>query len=175
MITQKLFLFGIDCAGKTSLSQALRTGKVNPDNQPTKAFDISDMIMKDFDKDTEFKIWDAPGQTSFRKTWGRGMDSANMMIFVLDTADKKRYDEAKKVLLQVTNDMETRNVPLLVLFHKMDLPESQTNLKEARETFNTSLFSERKVYMLETSVKDAKTVNVVKKTIGKIVQEARWG
>ncbi len=175
MITQKIFLFGIDCAGKTSLSQAMRTGKANPDNQPTKAFNITDMIMKDFDKDTEFKIWDAPGQQSFRKTWGRGMDSANMMVFVLDTADNKRYDEAKKVLLQVTNDLETRNVPLLLLFHKVDLPESQANLTVAKGVFNASLFSERKVYFLETSVKDEKTVEEVKKTIGKIVQEARWG
>ncbi len=175
VITQKIFLFGIDCAGKTSLSQAMRTGKVNPDNQPTKAFDVTDMILKDFDKNTDFKIWDAPGQTSFRKTWGRGMDSANMMLFVLDTADNKRYDEAKKELLTVTNDMETRNVPLLLLFHKMDLPESQANLATAKWVFNAGLFSERKVYFLETSVKDPKTVTEVKKTIGKIVQEARWG
>ncbi len=131
--------------------------------------------MKDFDKDTEFKIWDAPGQQSFRKTWGRGMDSSNMMVFVLDTADNKRYEEAKKVLLQVTNDLETRNVPLLLLFHKTDLPESQANLAAAKGVFNAALFSERKVYFLETSVKDEKTVEEVKKTIGKIVQEARWG
>ncbi len=175
MITQKIFLFGIDNAGKTSLSQALRTGKANPDNQPTKAFNVTDMILKDFEKDTEFKLWDAPGQTSFRKTWGRGMDSANMMVFVLDTADKKRYDEAKKVLLQVSNDMETRNVPLLLLFHKKDLPESQANLAGAKGLFNAALFSDRKVYFLETSVKEANTITEVKKTIGKIVQEARWG
>ncbi len=175
MITQKLFLFGIDCAGKTSLSQALRTGKVNPDNQPTKAFNVTDMVLKDFDKNTEFKIWDAPGQVSFRKTWGRGMDSANMMVFVLDTADNKRYQEAKKVLLQVTNDMETNRVPILVLYHKIDLPEAQAHLAEAKGVFNEGLFSERKVYLLETSVKDANSVEEVKKTIGKIVQESRWG
>ncbi len=175
MITQKLFLFGIDNAGKTSLSQAMRTGKANPDNQPSKGFNITDMIMKDFEKDTEFKIWDAPGQQSFRKIWGRGMDSANMMVFVLDTADSKRYEEAKKVLLQVTNDLETRNVPILVLYHKMDLPESQANLAAAKGVFNTTLIPERKVYFLETSVKDEKTISEVKKTIGKIVQEARWG
>jgi ADP-ribosylation factor protein 6 len=172
---QKIFLFGIDNAGKTSLSQALRTGKANPDNQPTKAFDVTDMILKDFEKKVDFKIWDAPGQTSFRKIWGRGMDSANIMVFVLDTADKNRFQEAKQVLLQGINDLETRNVPLMFLFHKMDLAAAKENLKTAEAVFRPALMSDRKTYLLQTSVNLPESVEQVKKTIGQIVQESRWG
>jgi small GTP-binding protein len=175
MQIQKIFLFGIDNAGKTSLSQALRLGKANPDNQPTKAFDVTDMILKDFEKKVEFKIWDAPGQTSFRKTWGRGMDSANIMVFVLDTADKDRFQEAKQVLLQVTNDLETRNVPLLFLYHKMDLVAAKENLKSAEAVFHPALTSDRKTYPLLSSINAPESIEQVKKTIGTIAQESRWG
>lgn len=168
-------MFGIDNAGKTSLSQALRTGIVNPDNKPTKAFDVTDLILRDFEKNTEFKIWDAPGQVTFRKTWGRGMDAANMMVFVLDTADKKRFEEAKKVLQQVTNDLETRVTPLIFLYHKVDLPEAKANLGDAQKFFKSALVSDRKTYIFKTSVKEPETIAELKKTIGNIAQESRWG
>src|SRR5271157_872605 len=174
MVLQKIFLFGLDNAGKTSLSQAIRTGKATEDNKPTKAFDIKELILRDFDKNIEIKIWDAPGQVPFRKTWGRGMEKANILMFVVDTADANRFPEAKRELDKVIQDMDTRSVPLVCLFHKMDLEDAQANLEDARAFLKLPLITERDVYPLETSVNDPDSIDKIKTTIGDIITKARW-
>ncbi|MHA1734345.1 MAG: ADP-ribosylation factor-like protein [Promethearchaeota archaeon] len=170
-MTHKIFLFGLDNAGKTSLSQAIRTGSADGDPLPTKSFDIKDLIIKDI----EFKVWDAPGQKAYRASWGRGMDRAEVMVFVLDVADADRFEEAKGVLEGVLNDMETRGVPLVFLYHKMDLQEANDNLNSARATFKLPQVREREVYAIQTAVGDSESIEKLKDAIASIIEKARWG
>ncbi|MFX0103775.1 MAG: ADP-ribosylation factor-like protein [Candidatus Hodarchaeota archaeon] len=169
----KIFLFGIDKSGKTTLSQTLRTGKYGGDAFPTTRFDIQSMFIHHFEKAIEFRVWDAPGQISYRDVWNEGYEQSHIMVFVLDTAEKERYEQAKKALNQVINAKATLGVPLLFLFHKIDLTLAKNNYYAAQDFFKPSLIITRDVYQLHTSVKDQGTMDNVKEILAFIVKKDR--
>ena len=167
----KVFLFGLDNAGKTTLSEFIREEKVLDDPEPTKSFNINSMIIKDLD----FIIWDAPGQTKYRGKWGKGVLDTRILTFVLDTSDKERFEEAKRELDKVLSDSNTRGAPLIVCFHKMDLEEAKENFKEARGALKLPLIDERDVHWLKTSVKTGEGIEKLKDTLVEVVEKTRWG
>lgn len=173
MLYQKIFLFGIDKSGKTSLSQALRTGKYEGDVFPTTYFDVKALFIRHFKDSIEFKMWDAPGQISYRDVWGEGYEAANLMIFVLDTSDKDRFREAKKALDDVLETEATKGVPLVFLFHKIDLKRAKENYFDAQDIFKPALIQDRDIYQLHTSVMMQRTLDDIKEVIAKIVKKSR--
>ena len=106
--------------------------------------------------------------------WVDGYKASNLMLFVLDTAEKQRFPEAKQVLEKVLVDEETKGVPLVFLFHKMDTEAAKNNYNEAFEFFKASMtIGERDGYKLKTSVKQPKSIESIKTTIAKIVAKSR--
>jgi ADP-ribosylation factor-like protein 3 len=47
-----------------------------------------------------------------------------MQIFVIDSADKRRFEEAKLVLTELLDEDKLLNVPILVFANKQDLKHS---------------------------------------------------
>ena len=92
MQQHKLFIFGLDRAGKTALNNWIRVDNPLKETRPTLAFDISNIIVNDI----KISIWDAPGQIVFRKDWKRGYKKSSILMFVLDTSNSERFEEAKK-------------------------------------------------------------------------------
>ena len=165
----KVFLFGINNAGKTAFSKTMKNEKVI-ETEPTIVFDITKWVIKNL----EFAVWDAPGQVKFRAAWREGLDKAQVLLFVLDTTDKVRFEEAKRELDTVLNLYETARIPLIICFHKMDLPEAKANHDRAREILKVPLIRNRKVYPFDTSIKIPATLNAVKDKLAEIIQKARW-
>ncbi len=168
----KLFLFGLDRAGKTAIVKGIKEEK-DLSTTPTLSFGLGKWIIKDI----EFQVWDAPGQVRFRGVWSRGFNKAKLLFFVLDTADSERFVEAKNEFDKVINDIETQRIPLLFCFHKMDIPEAKANLNKAREVFKLPRISqqgERPLYQFQTSIKDLDTLEPVKDALVKIVEDSRW-
>jgi ADP-ribosylation factor-like protein 8 len=115
----KIFLFGIDEVGKTSLVRRLKTGQFN-DNYftPTRRFNI-DYVQQD-----EMGLiawWDMPGQLVFRKKWLIGLQDSNLIVFMIDVSDQIRFEESKKEFYSIINRYELAGVPLLILGNKVDL------------------------------------------------------
>lgn len=169
MVPIKIFLFGIDNAGKTALSKALKGEKVTA-TEPTITFDITKFVIKQ----VEFAIWDAPGQIKFREAWKEGIQKAQVLVFVVDVTDSPRFDEAKSELEKVLNALETARIPLVICFNKMDLPAAKKNHKLAQEKFRTQNIRDRMVYSFDTTIKKPETLNVVKDKLADIIQKARW-
>lgn len=154
----------------------MRTGKSDADQVPTTKFDIKALFLKFFEESIEFRIWDAPGQTDYRGIWVDGFKSANLMLFVLDTAVKERFPEAKQVLETVLKNPETHNIPMIFLFHKMDIDDAKNNFPGAFNLFNTALLTSggnRPAYRLRTSIKQPETLENIKMTIAEIVERSR--
>lgn len=120
----KIFLFGIDEVGKTSLVRRLKTGQFN-DNYftPTRRFNI-DYVQQD-----EMGLlawWDMPGQPVFRKKWLIGLQDSNLIVFMIDVSDQIRFEETKKELFSIINRYELVGVPLLIIGNKVDLVNSDS-------------------------------------------------
>ena len=148
MAMNKIFLFGIDKAGKTSIVNAIKKIPNPGETKPTKRFNINELEIKN----TLFVIWDAPGQTVYRERWPKGVESSAVLCFVLDVLTPERFDEAREVLQQVLENPETNGLPLVICFHKIDVPDYKNHLAKAKEMFDPSKFESREVHALETTI-----------------------
>ena len=157
----KIFLFGIEEVGKTSLVRRLKTGLFNENYfTPTRRFNI-DYLQED-DRGL-LAWWDMPGQRIFRKKWLIGMQDSNLIVFMIDISDQIRFEESKKELYSIINRYELARVPLLVLGNKVDLvnndeedpdKEHLRRLKaEIFEFFDFDKIENRRWKFLFTSVK----------------------
>ncbi|MFX1409980.1 MAG: ADP-ribosylation factor-like protein [Promethearchaeota archaeon] len=156
----KVFLFGIDEVGKTSLVRRIKTGLFN-DNffAPTRKFNI-EYIGK---KEKGFlAFWDMPGQRTFRKKWLIGLQDSNILIFMIDIANQLGFEESKNEFWKIVNREELLDVPLLILGNKIDLAKSSgKSMKYQLEKLKEELYSyfefnkikNRKWVFLFTSVK----------------------
>lgn len=165
MENAKLFVFGLDQAGKTALLFLIRTNACAPNTKPTLGFDINKLVMKDL----EIIIWDAPGQMKFRNDWGKGFTKAQLLLFILDTANKARFTEAKREFDKVLSDPATKELPLIFCFHKADLPDARKYLQKAREVFHLDSITDRKVVMFNTSIHNCEEINSIKDAIVNLI------
>lgn len=167
----KILIFGIDNAGKTALNTMMRVGEPPKITRPTLSFDINSLITKDL----RFELWDAPGQVNLRKKWERGIIGSQILMFILDVADKGRYEEAKKELDKVLANPDVENAPLVICFHKMDLEESSKNIYTAKEIIQRGITTRPNTKIFETSIYRPKVVKEIIDYIVKIAIENRWG
>lgn len=72
-----------------------------------------------------FNIWDVGGQDKTRPLWRSYTRCTDAIIFVVDSSDCDRFEEAKLELLKIAKLTERYSVPILVLANKQDLPRAQ--------------------------------------------------
>jgi len=145
---KKIFIFGLDNAGKTSIVNAIK--KIpNPGNmKPSLSFEIDKLNIRG----NEFILWVAPGQLDYRKIWEKGFENSSLLLFLIDTIDTKRYNEALNELNKVLEYNEITNVPLIICYHKLDIPEAKKDLPLALATFSPDVFDDRPIYQIETTI-----------------------
>ncbi|MHA1723284.1 MAG: ADP-ribosylation factor-like protein [Promethearchaeota archaeon] len=159
--TIKLFLFGIDGAGKSSLVRRIKTGQYD-DNyfMPTRKFNI-EYVQED---ERLLALWDMPGQQNFRKKWLLGIQESNIITFMIDVANPNRFEESKQAFWKILNRYELYGVPLIILANKIDLindaskkPPDEHHLSELKarlfELFELDAIENREWTFLFTSVK----------------------
>lgn len=164
----KVFLFGIDSAGKTSILNYLKYGQPQQ-TRPTLAFNLVAINFPGFD----LQVWDAPGQQNLRKIWNNGFNRAKFMIFVLDVADSSRYQETLNEFIKVTTNPESKDLPIIFLYHKMDMEQAKTNLPLAKSTFEQAISSVKVPYVLETSIKNVDSIENIKEKIVQMIRDLK--
>nr|QXF29034.1 Arf1c [Gefionella okellyi] len=115
----RVLLIGLDAAGKTTLLYKLKLGEV-VSTVPTIGFNCEQLKYKNL----EMTMWDVGGQTKIRRLWRYYYENTDIVIFVVDSADRSRLDEAAEELHNVLQDDMMRNVKLLVFANKHDMPQA---------------------------------------------------
>lgn len=169
-MVNKVFLFGLDNGGKTTLVRRIKEEPDPGKTTPTLGFSINQMIIDD----TEFIVWEGGGQIHYRDRWSRGVLDASILLFVLDTADLKRFDEAKDELVKVLEDLNTQGIPLVIALHKIDLDSAQSNLTTAKNMFIPSLFDDRPIEQMVTSIEIPETIDQLKDKLVSLIEQSRW-
>ncbi len=154
----KVFVFGLDNAGKTSLMRLLATGKFDHNYfPPTKKFRITNIKLE---SGTKLVMWDMPGQQIFRPDWLRGAQASNLLLFLLDSADKTRFPEAKQELWNMLKLYDLQDLPLVLLVNKVDLLGETSNInQEIMTNFDLDKLIEREYTIISTSLPIRKGVN----------------
>lgn len=117
-----IVILGLDCAGKTTVLYRLRFNEfVN--TVPTKGFNTEKikLIMSTKNRTVPFHFWDVGGQEKLRPLWRSYTRCADGLVFVVDSVDAERMEEAKTELHKITRLQENQGVPVLVLANKQDL------------------------------------------------------
>ncbi|KAM9777084.1 ADP-ribosylation factor-like protein 4A [Syngnathus typhle] len=122
-----IVIVGLDCAGKTTVLYRLRFDEfVN--TVPTKGFNSEKIkaSLGESRRTASFHFWDVGGQEKLRPLWRSYTRCADGMVFVVDSADAERMEEAKTELHKITRLAENQGVPVLVVANKQDLRNSLT-------------------------------------------------
>jgi small GTP-binding protein len=134
-------MLGLDAAGKTTILYKLQLGEV-VHTIPTIGFNVESVSYKQ----VNFTMWDVGGQTKIRPLWRHYFHNTDAVIFVVDSADTTRMEEAREELKFLTDSDELRDAMLLVLANKSDMPNALPVADIARKLQLTSM-TNRKWYI----------------------------
>ncbi|NWH66540.1 ARL14 protein, partial [Geococcyx californianus] len=138
-----IVMLGLDSAGKSTLLYKFKCNEVFL-TTPTIGFNV-DMI--ETRKDFTLTFWDVGGQQKMRQVWCNFLENANSLLYVVDSSDKRRLEESKKEFALVLKNEFIKNVPVIVLANKQDLPGA-LNAEEITRRFNMKKYcSDRNWYV----------------------------
>lgn len=112
----RILILGLDNAGKTSVLKKLSNEDI-AHIMPTQGFNMKSITHDQF----KLNVWDIGGQRAIRPYWRHYFENADVLIFVVDSADKRRLEEAELELSQLLEEEKLATVPLLVFANKQDL------------------------------------------------------
>ena len=115
-------------------SQRTQSGSFQEDMIPTVGFNMKKVTKGN----VTIKMWDIGGQTRFRSMWERYCRGVNAIVYVVDSADKEKFELSKKELHELLAKPPLAGIPLLVLGNKNDLPEA-VSVEELIDTLFVSL------------------------------------
>lgn len=141
-------MIGLDGAGKTTILYRLKHNTEARAIVPTTAFNVETISPH---KNLKLLLWDTAGTDMSRPLWKTYCRKADGIIFVVDSTDFKRLDEAKVELEEVLNIKGSENVPLLILANKQDLKDSVSPIVLAQKLELDSLENSVNWLMLPTS------------------------
>ena len=108
---------GLDNAGKTTILKKFN-GEDITTISPTLGFNIKTLEHNGY----SLNIWDVGGQKSLRSYWRNYFETTDGLIWVVDSADKRRLEDCKKELHQLLQEERLLGATLLVFANKQDLP-----------------------------------------------------
>jgi len=95
---------------------------------PTVGFNVETVTYKN----TKFNVWDVGGQDKIRPLWRHYFSGTQGLIFVVDSNDRDRMDEARKELERIIQDREMKDALLLVFANKQDVRGCEYSCDSAR-------------------------------------------
>ncbi|KAJ8917175.1 hypothetical protein NQ315_012667 [Exocentrus adspersus] len=137
----RILMVGLDGAGKTTVLYKFKLGKYknhissltfrlyNPfclgeavRTIPTVGFNVETVDYKNL----TFTVWDVGGQDKLRRLWRHYYQNTDAVIYVVDSSDRDRIEEAVSELKKLLIECELQNALLLVLANKQDMPVAMT-------------------------------------------------
>lgn len=137
--------------GKTTLLHRLRTGDVRsfpPTDRPhlTETFECNGIA---------FQAWDMGGHEAVRHLWEDYVCECSAVLFLVDSADKARLEEAAFELDALIGEKIVADVPVAIMCNKCDLDEALSS-KEIEEGLHyqelQTMQGEDKIAMFRISV-----------------------
>lgn len=110
-------MLGLDNAGKTTILKKFNGEDINTIS-PTLGFNIKTLEHRGF----RLNMWDVGGQKSLRSYWQNYFESTDGLIWVVDSADRRRLQDCKNELHSLLHEERLLGATLLVFVNKQDLP-----------------------------------------------------
>ena len=111
-----ILMLGLDAAGKTKILYKLKQEGPKISN-PIYGFYIEEINYENF----HFLVWDVGSCADRRFIWKHFYNNINILLFVVDSNDKDRDEDAKEQFEKMLNEEELKHCPVLVLANKQDI------------------------------------------------------
>ena len=160
----KILVLGLDNAGKTTFLERVKSmfsqdggaSSVPLDRiLPTIGLNMGRVQAHGCD----LTLWDLGGQQSFRSIWNNYFEDADVLIYVVDSADSERFEEATRTLHKIVEHPEAASLPVLILGNKNDMPLAQ-DVSALRTLFDVEnlCLNERTVQVMSGSAVTSKGI-----------------
>ncbi|KAF7207202.1 ADP-ribosylation factor-like 4Ca [Nothobranchius furzeri] len=120
-----IVMLGLDSAGKTTVLYRLKFNEfVN--TVPTIGFNTERIRLggAGASRGISCHFWDVGGQEKLRPLWKPYSRCTDGIVYVVDSVDSERLEEARAELHRITRFQENQGTPLLVIANKQDLPRA---------------------------------------------------
>jgi ADP-ribosylation factor 1/2 len=144
----RILMLGLDAAGKTTILYRLKLGDLLT-TIPTIGFNVETVKYKTLEMTvytpplrftsffafcwvalaSSWQIWDVGGQDKIRPLWRHYYEGTDAVIWLVDSNDAARLEEAAAEVHHVMSEDMLRNAVLLVLANKQDLPHAMPATK----------------------------------------------
>jgi len=150
----RVLLIGLDRAGKTNVLERMKEifseGSIKPipEGQIKQTVGLNVAKLEQFD--CKWTFWDLGGLERLRPIWLKYYRDSHGVLFIVDSVDEQRIDEAKAIFKKIVLENEDlRDAPILIVANKIDEsgPEGMQMVKTAFESIPCS----NRRYELETN------------------------
>lgn len=131
---RRILMVGLDAAGKTTILYKLKLGEVVT-TIPTIGFNVETVEYKNI----SFTVWDVGGQDKIRTLWRHYYQNTQGLIFVIDSNDSARFEDARQELQKMLTEDELSEAVLLVFANKQDLPKAKDSSEISEKLGLTSM------------------------------------
>ncbi|KAJ2161207.1 ADP-ribosylation factor protein 3 [Coemansia sp. RSA 552] len=172
-----VLMLGLDNAGKTTLLEKIKhvtlgvPGMAPEKIQPTVGVNMAKVQVQR----RILRFMDIGGAKELRGIWEAYYDEGHAIMFVVDSNDAKRMEEARAVLLGLARAPELEGLPLLVLANKQDL-SGVGSLAQVKEMVNSvaDFLDTREVRVFGSSALDGSgTEDAIQWLFGRIVENSK--
>ena len=139
----KFLMLGLDSAGKTTILYKLRLGEV-VSSIPTIGFNVETIEYKS----TSIISWDVH-RNRIKLLWRHYYTDSKGIIFVVDSSEKDRIEEAKEELRRLLTEELLKDAVLLVLANKQDI-SGVLSATEIAEMFDLTTIKSREWHIQGT-------------------------
>ena len=80
-------------------------------------FNIKSLLHEGF----KLNVWDIGGQKTIRPYWKNYFENTDALIYVVDSSDRRRLEEASDELQQLLEEDKLGGIPVLIFGNKQDL------------------------------------------------------
>ena len=122
-----ILILGLDASGKTTIMNRLKYGD-NMVTVPTIGFNCEHIQFGNLN----FIGWDIGGQDKIRKLWHNYFENADAVVFVVDSNDRRRFQQVGDELVKLTEHSYLKNCVFLIFANKQDLPNATSTRELAR-------------------------------------------
>ncbi|KAM5293373.1 ADP-ribosylation factor-like protein 14 [Ctenodactylus gundi] len=138
-----ILLLGLDSAGKSTLLYKFKLAE-DVTTIPTIGFNVE---MIQVESDLSLTVWDVGGQEKMRAVWSYYCENTQGLVYVVDSTDLQRLGASRKEFKHILKNEHIKNVPVVILANKQDLPGALTAEDITRMFKVKKLCSDRNWYV----------------------------
>merc|ERR1712167_554325 len=112
----RILMLGLDNSGKTSILKRMSDEDISH-IMPTQGFNIKSILHEGF----KLNVWDIGGQKTIRPYWKNYFENTDALVYVVDSSDRARLEEASMELQQLLEEDKLGGIPVLIFGNKQDL------------------------------------------------------